>query len=368
MSQNFRRLYQSLVQSISWLQLPGPPDASDGNFEEISEFSKFNDLWSKPSDLVLNPAKLDWISEFGREMKIMVEEGNGSIIQLNRLNTEDDDLLYWIEFWQFQFKEHLAYLNLLLARLPDVAFTSESPLISDLKANQPQISSRVLESLEKSANIVERLKELTLELVKAWNQFQQEILLPQQADEKVKIPISQLYILTEWTLMVKFQTWMLQTRGFWLGNAWTGELQHYIEELIAFCMRLSNNFSAIQELSYLTNMISDHMGLIGHTITPGGPENIRDVVADNLGMSEEGSKLIQGVISKYKDEEEETTESEEKLSFYIKETSDYFSSEMNQLLSQEIPNISIPVDIVHMQREHMFATKMLNEYEYVDQK
>jgi len=339
-------LYNQLLDTVEWSTLEGMPMST------VPSLIQFRSLFIKPFIMTTE----DFANATGLIQSFTQEIASESkTISLNVENAIEYDLLYWIEFWQNQFLQHIAYLDLLIAKLPDVAFTPQSPLKSTLDVNQPEIGPGIEKSLHLGSGVVKQLQGLALPIVNGWKTFQ-DFLAQQEQSTLIEIPISLLYSLCRWTMMFKFQLWAAEKQGIWMGSAWLGLVEHMMEELVAFIMRLSGMLNDNQEIVYLTNMIADHISLVGHAVTPGGEKEIRNFVFHQLKLAEEGYTLI---------ENEEAADHQE-LAEYIDETIQDFDKTMPLLLSQRIPTINIPVDVYHMKREHDFALNRLSLKGYAD--
>lgn len=315
-----------LLQKFKWIS---QSSESETPLKTLTIFEDFDQLLSsQPESISLRVFNDDFHSL------------NENMIHLDMADPVQADLLEWIRFWQFQFREHIAYLDLLLAKLPAVAFTEDSPLTSPFPENQPQAPKKILQSLKLGAQVVTKLKSVALPLVDQWKKFQDEL-----EETGNSIPIRHLFLLCKWTMAFKM-TMLNAQKQAWIGSAYSGLIEHHLEELVAFLMRLSGNMTRTQLVGHSTNIVADHLSLVAHNTTPGGPIRVRKSVLHNLNVAEKGYELLESnSVRSQKD--------------YIEKASMNFHSQMTDQLSQKIPNISLPIDVYHIEREHLFALQKL---------
>jgi hypothetical protein len=290
--------------------------------------------------------------------------------------------------------DHVLYLGLLLSSSPAQELPpDQSPLISPLAANQPQASAKDLENASTAGRMVPVLKQACTDLVNGWRAFELAL-----AKDATRINVAQLHVLCRWTLVVKATLFDLVRSGLWIGSAWSSFIQHVTEELVAFILRLSGKLNREAELAWLTDMVADHISIGGHLIDPSGPPHQRRLVRDQLALAEQGFQGLEAIESAQRQQQVATLsqsnsyasafngtpqypsigtmppqsliasppssssslESLEQLAaHYIPQAAREFAQAAPHLLSQQIPNVAQPVDVLHIEREHNFALRQI---------
>ena len=98
------------------------------------------------------------------------------------------------------------------------------------------------------------LKSIALPLVHQWKKFQDQV-------STNNVDASQLFYLCKWTMIFKMTMLNVQKQA-WIGSAYSGLIEHHIEELVAFVMRLSGLLTHSELVGYLTNIVADHLSLV----------------------------------------------------------------------------------------------------------
>ncbi|AYV86930.1 MAG: hypothetical protein Sylvanvirus14_15 [Sylvanvirus sp.] len=263
----------------------------------------------------------------------------------------DAELLEWIRDWHKQFLEHVGYLDLLLVRLPNDAFSSKSPLISPLPENQPQISTKTWDDFHHAKPLVDHLKGLAPLLVKGWKELEDQLY---QQTESGLVNIAVLYTLCSWTYHFKVVIYKAHhDRAWWMGSASSALVKHMLEELVAFSLRLSGKLNVNQEAAFFSNIVADHISMTAHLMDPGGSQEQRDTVLQTLQLAEEGYRSME--------EADEDAMIDIALDFVEKGAS-ATQKIAPKLLNQSIPNTVLPIDLMHNIREHNIALKQLSKF------
>ncbi len=322
--------------TYDWQTLRGP------SIPSLPVLSNFSRGILNPVQLSLNDMAVPTlVDDAKRELESAKKQG------VYQFEMKSDDLLEWIQFWYLQFSQHVSYLDLLLSSSPlEKRPMNNSPLFGGLPANQPNISSAEALNLAFAADLVPNLKRLCNVIVLGWFDFQKR--LEQKPDV---VNFSQLHCLCKWTMTLKSSIYISAKQGIWNGTAWTGLVKHMTEELVAFTMRLSGQLNQEQLFAFLTNMVADHLSLVAHTITPGGNAAARAATMDNLNAAEEAYQVL-----------EQKQPMSDFAREYIPSASAYYEAQLPALLSQEIENIELSLDALHLKREARFALDQLKKY------